>query len=217
MPSEPLSFQPIRNSLYAPSELFTGFDLDNPDSFASTFDFTCYRYFVEHGRNAPSDRFTSMMEALHDDSIGQSTLAVSLAIPTWYYGHEPSTPFATHIAKYFQNNIREDGLLTVAAHGIVYAPGRAGTLQEIFQDSAQNYYHSVGDRFSPMVFLDSTYWRTTLPVEALLSTLFAGKPDEYKKYVVFVDKVNDVVAFIKENSPPEGQHLMRLRMGRRHQ
>ena len=32
----------------------------------------------------------------------------SLAIPTWGYGHEPPTPFATHIAKYFQNSIRED-------------------------------------------------------------------------------------------------------------
>ena len=27
--------------------------------------------------------------------------AQSLAIPTWFYGHEPPTPFATSIAKYF--------------------------------------------------------------------------------------------------------------------
>ena len=31
---------------------------------------------------------------------------VSLGIPTWLYGHEPSTPFATHIAKFFDNSVR---------------------------------------------------------------------------------------------------------------
>ena len=43
----------------------------------------------------------------------------SLAVPTWHYGHEPSSPFATKIAKYFQNSIREDGLLAIAGQGIV--------------------------------------------------------------------------------------------------
>ena len=41
----------------------------------------------------------------------------SLGIPTWLYGHEPSTPFATDIAKYFDNSIREDTILTVAFGG----------------------------------------------------------------------------------------------------
>jgi hypothetical protein len=41
----------------------------------------------------------------------------SLGIPTWYYGHEPFTPLATHIGKYFQNSLREDGLLAIAAGG----------------------------------------------------------------------------------------------------
>ena len=45
----------------------------------------------------------------------------SLAVPTWYYGHEPTSPFASHIAKYFQNSLREDGLITLAAHGIIFA------------------------------------------------------------------------------------------------
>jgi len=46
---------------------------------------------------------------------------MSLGIPTWFYGHEPPNPFATHIAKYFQNSIREDGLLTLANHGVIFA------------------------------------------------------------------------------------------------
>jgi predicted Rossmann-fold nucleotide-binding protein len=99
----------------------------------------------------------------------------SLSIPTWFYGHEPPTPFATHIAKYFHNAIREDGLLAIADHGIIYSPGKAGTLQEVFQDAAQNYYESFG-RFSPMVFLDiNGWWTEQFPVERLLRPLFGDE------------------------------------------
>ena len=76
----------------------------------------------------------------------------SLAIPTWFYGHEPTNLFATAIAKYFSNSLREDGLLAICLYGVVYAPGSAGTAQEIFQDLAQNYYVTFGYR-SAMVLL----------------------------------------------------------------
>lgn len=78
--------------------------------------------------------------------------AESLAIPTWFYGHEPSNLFATYIAKYFSNSIREDTLLAISLYGIVYAPGSAGTTQEIFMDATQNHYVTF-DFVSPMVFL----------------------------------------------------------------
>ncbi|NNE91229.1 MAG: hypothetical protein HKN23_06240, partial [Verrucomicrobiales bacterium] len=52
--------------------------------------------------------------------------AASVAIPTWFYGHEPSNQFSTWIAKYFSNSLREDGLLAIAKHGVIYAPGSAG-------------------------------------------------------------------------------------------
>jgi predicted Rossmann-fold nucleotide-binding protein len=80
----------------------------------------------------------------------------SLAIPTWVTAGEPISQFASHIAKYFSNSIREDGLLAVATAGIVFAPGGAGTLQEIFQDAAQNAYRVFGR--SPMVFLDRQHY-----------------------------------------------------------
>ena len=67
----------------------------------------------------------------------------SLAIPTWVTAGEPISQFASHIAKYFSNSIREDGMLAVATAGIVFAPGGAGTMQEIFQDAAQNAYRDV--------------------------------------------------------------------------
>lgn len=76
----------------------------------------------------------------------------NLAVPTWFYGHEPSNPFATAIAKYFGNSEREDGLLAISTSGIVFVPGGPGTIQEAFQDAAQNAYETYGAA-SPMVFL----------------------------------------------------------------
>lgn len=88
------------------------------------------------------------------DVLGQiSDPAENLSVPTWFYGHEPSNPFATHIAKYFSNSEREDGLLAIALAGIVFVRGGPGTLQEVFQDAAQNAYRTFGPP-SPMVFLD---------------------------------------------------------------
>jgi predicted Rossmann-fold nucleotide-binding protein len=80
----------------------------------------------------------------------------SLAIPAWVTAGEPISQFASHIAKYFSNSIREDGMLAVAAAGIVFAPGGAGTMQEMFQDAAQNAYRLFGR--SPMAFLDTRHY-----------------------------------------------------------
>jgi predicted Rossmann-fold nucleotide-binding protein len=120
----------------------------------------------------------------------------SLAVPTWYYGHEPSNQFATHIAKYFANSVREAGLVTIATRGIVFAPGRAGTVQEIFMDATQNYYGSEG-AISPMVLLDSAYWRETLPVAPLLETL-AGD-GHMASFVIALDGVDEVIGFLESN------------------
>lgn len=121
----------------------------------------------------------------------------SLAIPTWGYGHEPPTPFATHIAKYFQNSIREDGLLAIARYGIICMPGKAGTIQEIFQDAAQNYYQSFG-RFSPMVLFGVEYWTTTYPAVGLLKNLFGP---EFAKYLLVTDSEQAAAQFIEQFPP----------------
>jgi predicted Rossmann-fold nucleotide-binding protein len=47
-------------------------------------------------------------------------------------------------------------MLAVATAGIVFAPGGAGTMQEIFQDAAQNAYRTFGR--SPMAFLDTQHY-----------------------------------------------------------
>jgi predicted Rossmann-fold nucleotide-binding protein len=80
----------------------------------------------------------------------------SLAIPAWVTAGEPISQFASHIAKYFSNSIREDGMLAVATAGIVFAPGGAGTMQEIFQNAAQNADRTFGR--SPMAFLDTQHY-----------------------------------------------------------
>lgn len=95
---------------------------------------------------------------------------ISLGIPTWLYGHEPSTPFATHIAKFFENSIREDTILTIAYGGIIYTPGSAGTMQEIFQDAVQNHYLSFGFS-SPMIFFGKDFWTEQMPIYPLLQDL----------------------------------------------
>ena len=120
----------------------------------------------------------------------------SIGIPTWYYGHEPATPFATHIAKYFDNSIREDTLVTIAKGGIIYAPGSAGTMQEIFQDAAQNHYLTCGYE-SPMIFLGKEYWCNEIPVYPLLKELH-GKGCYRNLLLTLTDHATEAVNAIME-------------------
>ena len=122
--------------------------------------------------------------------------AASVALPTWRYGQEPTTPFACEIAKYFQNSIREDGLVAVGTHGVIFAPGKAGTIQEIFQSTTNNYYLQFGT-FSPMVFLGVQYWTHQYPVMAVLQRLF--KPEQIKTSVLVTDEWQQVVEFIRSS------------------
>ena len=116
---------------------------------------------------------------------------VSLGVPTWLYGHEPATPFATHIAKYFDNSIREDSILTIAKGGIIYSPGSAGTMQEIFQEAVQNHYLSFGYA-SPMIFMNKQYWTEEMPVYRLMQHLVdKGK---YKNLLMtLTDSLDEIV------------------------
>jgi len=140
------------------------------------------------------DKAHAWFKPAYEIAMSISFPCESLAIPTWHYGHEPTTPFATHIAKCFQNSIREDGLLAFAKQGIVYSEGKAGTIQEIFQDSAQNYYRSF-DCFSPMVLFGTKYWTTTYPVVGILQKLFT--PSDFARYVLVTDDVEAAAQFIE--------------------
>ncbi|MDQ8707074.1 Rossmann fold nucleotide-binding protein [Streptomyces sp. LHD-70] len=94
----------------------------------------------------------------------------SVGIPTWFYGHEPPNAFAGHIGKYFANATREDGLLARSTAGVIFLPGAAGTVQEVFDNATPNYYESRGAP-TPMVLVDRAHWTEHLPVWPLLRSL----------------------------------------------
>jgi predicted Rossmann-fold nucleotide-binding protein len=121
----------------------------------------------------------------------------SLGVPTWHYGHEPSTPLATHIAKYFENSIREDGILTISKGGIIFTPGSAGTLQEIFQEAVQNHYLIFGYA-SPMIFMGKQFWTEEVPVWPLIMNLV--EKGRYKNLILcLTDEVEEAQRVLEEN------------------
>ena len=122
----------------------------------------------------------------------------SLAIPTWFYGHEPSNLFAKHIAKYFSNSIREDILLTISLYGLIFAPGSAGTTQEIFQEAAQNHYGTSG-YYSPMVFLGKKRYVEDTSIYSVVHQLAVGRT--YKDLLFLTDSAELSIEFIV-NHPP---------------
>lgn len=115
---------------------------------------------------------------------------VSIGIPTWHYGHEPPNAFASHIAKYFRNALREDELLQRCRAGIVCLPGAAGTIQEIFQATTANYYATDAEPPVPMVLVGRAYWTEVFPAWQLLSALGAGR--RMADVIHLVDDVTDV-------------------------
>jgi predicted Rossmann-fold nucleotide-binding protein len=125
----------------------------------------------------------------------------SLAIPTWAYSDEPTGRFSSKIGKYFSNSIREDGLLAIAADGVIFAPGSAGTLQEIFQDATHNSYWSFNTR-SPMVFLDPKFYEDPPSIYAVLKAQ-AARPDNlhgpYDKMLGVFATAEEIVDFIKKH------------------
>ncbi|MEU7840570.1 hypothetical protein AB0B39_06330 [Micromonospora sp. NPDC049114] len=122
--------------------------------------------------------------------------AGGLAIPTWLYGHEPANLFAGRIAKYFSNAIREDTILRLARGGIVFAPGRAGTVQEVFQAATKTYYGTDGAS-GAYIFLDRDYWTRELPVEALLRPLLAASPfGDLSSTIHLTDDVHEAVRLL---------------------
>lgn len=132
----------------------------------------------------------------------------SVGIPTWFYGHEPPNVFATHVAKYFENSAREDGLLAIAWAGVIFARGNGGTVQEIFQDANQNYYKVFGEMQSPMVLLESQYWNPVpgspsiakaKPVYPLLLAL--AKEKDFEDKILLTDSSEEIVGFISRHSP----------------
>ncbi|MFF0205008.1 LOG family protein [Streptomyces sp. NPDC005017] len=118
----------------------------------------------------------------------------SIGIPTWFYGHEPPNPFAAHIAKYFANATREDGLLARSNAGVIFLPGAAGTLQEVFDNATPNYYESRGEP-TPMVLVDREHWTQRLPAWPLLRALARDRSMETR--IALVDRIEEAPEALK--------------------
>lgn len=134
----------------------------------------------------------------------------NLGIPTWFYGHEPPNVFATDIAKYFENSVREEGLLALALGGIIFAEGNGGTVQEIFQDANQNYYRTYGSVKSPMILLGTDYWNPAdmtrhnpkdkrKKVYPLLEKLATEKG--FSDYLLLTDDLDAIVPYLVAHPP----------------
>jgi predicted Rossmann-fold nucleotide-binding protein len=123
----------------------------------------------------------------------------SLGVPTWVYLDEPTTGFATHIAKYFTNSIRENGLLAIARSGVVYAPGGAGTEQEIFTDTAQNSLTLYSVR-SPMVFLGRRFFEDE-HAELVAAARKQASTFGWEDLIHTCDDPDEAVAFISAHDP----------------
>lgn len=126
----------------------------------------------------------------------------TIGIPTWFYGHEPPNVFATSIAKYFRNALREDILLQRCRGGILFLPGAAGTVQEIFQAATGSYYAAAGHRQPPLALVGREHWQQRLPAWPLLAALGEGR--SMGAHIHLVDSVEQGCSVVASSARAPG-------------
>ena len=172
----------------------------NLGAYMGAYESEDLEWALEHLSTAPGYKDPNYARLALDVIERFPTGMSSLAVPTWFYGHEPTNWFAQHVAKYFSNSLREDGLLAIAMHGVVYARGSAGTTQEVFMDACQNHYQTF-ELMSPMVFLGSDWFGEQTGIFATVKKQAGEKP--YARYLVLLDEVAECVDFVVENPPTQ--------------
>jgi predicted Rossmann-fold nucleotide-binding protein len=126
-------------------------------------------------------------------TAGRRAGAPSLAVATWRFDEEPISQFATHIAKLFQNSVREDGLLSIADAGVAYFEGGFGTLREIFQDLAQNGSAVPAHRMA-MVFVGTEAYGSSGSPLHLARSLAGRAAAPFDDLITLADSSDAVVA-----------------------
>jgi predicted Rossmann-fold nucleotide-binding protein len=147
----------------------------------------------------------------------------NLGVPTWLYGAEPPNLFATHIAKYFYNSLREDGLVTIANGGLIFGEGAAGTVQEIFQDTTLNYYRAQGVAATPMILYGANFWnpgpgsdeplngnQTGLPAYKLLQKLARDATPPFLTALLLSDDPAEIVDFLIDQNSDQAKVARRI-------
>ena len=74
---------------------------------------------------------------------------------------------------------------------MVYLPGGAGTVQEIFQAVTENFYAADPSLVAPLILLGREYWTDVYPAWPLLRRLAAGRP--MADSIFCVDDVKEVI------------------------
>ncbi|MFF4187326.1 LOG family protein [Streptomyces sp. NPDC001691] len=171
----------------------------NLGAYAAPFDDAMLASALELLATEPSFRpsVSAWARAAFDVRTKWPRGGTSVGIPTWFYGHEPPNAFANSIAKYFANATREDGLLARSNAGVVFLPGAAGTVQEIFDNATPNYYESRGGP-TPMVLVDRAHWTERLPTWPLLRALARDRPMAAR--IALVDSVSEAPAALARMS-----------------
>jgi predicted Rossmann-fold nucleotide-binding protein len=89
--------------------------------------------------------------------------------------------------------VREAILLELCTGGVVFLPGSAGTVQEIFQDACENYY-GAPETITPMVLVGRRHWQEKYPAWPMLQALAAGKPMADRVHLV--DTVEEALSVL---------------------
>ncbi|MFE1950598.1 LOG family protein [Streptomyces sp. NPDC059524] len=176
----------------------------NLGAYAAPFDGTMLDESLELLAKAPSfaPSVTDWAAAAFEVRARHPRGGASVGIPTWFYGHEPPNAFAEHIAKYFANATREDGLLARSTAGVVFLPGAAGTVQEVFDNATPNYYESRGEP-TPMVLVGRAHWTEKLPAWPLLRALARERSMEHR--IALVDTPAEAAEAIRALGSSTGQ------------
>jgi predicted Rossmann-fold nucleotide-binding protein len=129
----------------------------------------------------------------------------SLALAMWHYTNEKTNTFATDIAKFFNNALREEILIRICCQGIIFFEGSLGTIEEIFIATLQNH-HYTSEKKRPIVLVNKEYWNPTpngngdypaktKPVWPLLLTL--AQQAHFENRVATVSCIQEAIDIIK--------------------
>ena len=120
--------------------------------------------------------------------------------PEWKAGYDAHLPKRVEAGLTEKHLLRgaddpNEVILRLSRGGIVFAPGRAGTVQEVFQAATMTFYGTAAS--GPFVFLGQRFWTEDLPVERLLRPLLSESPlGDLAKLVYVTDDVHEAAALL---------------------
>jgi predicted Rossmann-fold nucleotide-binding protein len=105
-----------------------------------------------------------------------ATAGESLAVPTWSHGHQPPNAFATGIAKFLGRAARDDWFLGGSGFDLMFLPGAAGTVRDVFEAAAPLYYSPIGAPTRRLILVGTDHWTRKFPVWPLMRALSYSRP-----------------------------------------